>query len=150
MAIRCSALTKRMGIDGRNVSLKIRIFFSGSIDRELSIENEFLIYIRAILRGLPESGDNELGFGRFEFSAQGFDEMHKVLLILFGVRQIIAILITLPPGEANDLISSPVPVWKLGIEVVKNLVSSRKAIIVLLPGIPRDRVGLRALIPAQR
>src|SRR6056297_3195964 len=58
------------------------------------------------------------------------------------------ILVALPPNEPGDLVSASLPMRELGVKVVQHLVGRAEAIVVLLAGVPVDRLGRRVLFPA--
>ena len=139
-----------MCVNGSHVALEFGVLAGLTIDGKLSVQNQFIITGRGILRGLSEGCDHKLGVLRLELLTQSLDQANEIFLVLNRVTIIVAILIALPPGEAFNLVASSLPMGELFVKIVQYLVGGPETVVVLFTGIPVDRLWLRAFFPRER
>ena len=134
-----------MGVNGGDVALEPGVSAAFAVHRQHCVEDLAVVATVALL-GLAEGGEDEGGLGRVEVLAQGFDETHEVRFVAAGVGLVVAVLVTLPPAEAGDLVALRARI--VGVELRQHLLRVGGVVVILLAGIPRDGLRVGALFPA--
>ena len=145
MTISAATLSHWVGVNGRYVSPEFRVLSSCPIHRKMSFKHLAGVAL-APFDGFAKCAKHKLGVRRMEVLAKPLDEMNQILFVSTRQRFATRVALALPKKESCYFVLRST--WIVLPKISQSSLCIRRVIVVLLAGIPTNRLRFFALLPS--